>query len=173
QDESGRPEPDFVQNQQGSGPHEGSAYDTKTEVTFKGIVAHVKTGRSALYWLFRIKTLGLVKIREQEKQLLLKTDRGMVHIQLGPAAFLTDKKLEIRKGDSLEVTGSRVTTGKSQVVLAREIRKGDSAWTLRDARGQPLWSASQTRGRGWAKKEVILAVVIIKAAVTAAVLLAK
>lgn len=124
QDGPGRHEPGSVQRQQGPGPHEGPAYDTNSEATFKGTVADVKPGRSALHGLlFRIHTLGLGQMGVQEKQLLLKTDTGTVEIQLGPTAFLTEKKEEIRKGDTLEVTGSRVTIGESQVVLAREIRE--------------------------------------------------
>lgn len=146
-----------------------AAYDTKSEATFKGTVADVKTtGRSALYWLFRIHTLGQGQTGVQEKQLLLKTDTGTVQIQLGPTAFLTEKNVEIRKGDILEVTGSRVTIGESQVVLAREIRNGDDTWALRDATGQPLWSSVQ---RGfWTKKRVLVAVVVIKGVALATVL---
>jgi hypothetical protein len=158
--------PDSVQRR-----HEGPAYDTTSEATFKGTVADVKTGRSALYWLSRIHTLGLGHTGVQEKQLLLRTDTGTVEIHLGPTAFLTEKKVEIREGDTLEVSGSRVTIGESQVVLAREIRKGDSTWTLRDATGQPLWSSSQTEPRGfWTTKRVILAIVVVKVAALATVL---
>jgi hypothetical protein len=107
----------------------------------------------------------------QEKRLLLKTDIGKVEIRLGPTAFLTEKNVEIRKGDTLEVIGSRIPIGKSHVVLAREIRKGDNAWVLRDATGQPLWSSVSTEARGsWTKKKVLLAVVVIKVVALATVL---
>lgn len=77
-----------------------------------------------------------------ERQLALKTDTGTVEVRLGPPTFLTEQKVEIAKGDTIEVIGSRVTIGESQVVLAREIRKGDAAWTLRDNGGQPLWTTA-------------------------------
>jgi hypothetical protein len=155
----------------GPGPHERPAYDAKSEATFKGTVADVKTGRSALDRLIQIHTLGQGRTGGQEKQLLLKTDTGTAEIELGPTAFLNEKKVEIRKGDTLEVTGSRVTIGESHVVLAREIRKGDHVWTLRDAAGQPLWSSVRTEARGfWTTKRVLVAVVVIKVVALATVL---
>jgi hypothetical protein len=155
----------------GPGGHDGPAYDAKTEATFKGTVADVKTGRSALHRLIQIHTLGQVQTGVQEKQVLLNTDTGTVEIELGPTTFLNAKKVEIRKGDTLEVTGSRVAIGESHVVLAREIRNGDTAWTLRDATGQPLWSPVQTQARGfWTTKRILLAAVVVKVAALATVL---
>jgi hypothetical protein len=103
-------------------------------------------------------------------QLLLRTETGTIEMKLGPSAFLTEKQVKIQKGDALEVTGSRVTFGESHVVLAREIRKGDTMWTLRDAPGQPLWSPVQTERRGfWTKKKVLLAIIAAKVVAVATV----
>jgi hypothetical protein len=166
-----RHHPDSVQRRQGPVPHQGPAYDTTSEAAFKGTVAHVKTGRSGLYWLSRIHTLGMGHSGVQETQLLLKTDTVMVEIHLGPTAFLTERKVEIRKGDTLDVTGSRIMIGESQVVLAREIRKGDNAWTLRDSTGQPLWSSSRSEARGfWTTKRVLVAIAVVKVVALATVL---
>jgi hypothetical protein len=41
------------------------------------------------------------------------------------------------------VVGSKVTMAGQEVVIAREIKKGDQVLTLRDAKGVPLWA-----GRG-------------------------
>lgn len=110
----------FAQHRPGMhGPGSGPDYDTTSEATFTGTVEDVRTGRSALYWLSQIHTMGLGHKRVQEKQLLLKTETDTIQIHLGPTAFLTEKQVEIRKGDILEVTGSRVTIGESQLVLAR------------------------------------------------------
>jgi hypothetical protein len=146
-------------------------YDLKSETTVTGTVADVKGGRSALYWFSRIHTLGLGHMRAPEKRLLLRTDTEMVEIQLGPSVFLTNQKVEISDGDTLEVIGSRVTIGESQVVLARQLRKGDDTWALRDAAGQPLWNAGATERRGfWTTKKVLLTVVVIKVIALATVL---
>jgi hypothetical protein len=166
--------PSTVFAQHGPGMHRpdsGPAYDATSEATFRGTVADVKTGRSALHWFTQIHTLGLGHKRVQVRRLLLKTETDTVEIHLGPTAFLKEKKVEIRKGDTLEVTGSRVTIGDSHVVLAREIRRGDSAWALRDATGQPLWSVAQREARGfWTKTKVLLVVVAVKVALLATVL---
>ena len=80
--------------------------------------------------------------------------------------------MEIKKGDGLEVIGSRITVDQSQVVLAREIRKGDTAWTLRDATGQPLWSSVPTERRGfWTKKKVVLVTIVAAKVVALATVL--
>jgi hypothetical protein len=153
------------------GPQEHPAYETNTEARFRGTVADVKTGASALDGVVAVHTLGRRRTRAQEKRLLLKTDAGTVDIQLGPTAFLNAKKVEIKKGDTLEVTGSRVTIGESHVILAREIRKGANVWALRDATGRPLWSSARTQARGfWTTKRVLLAVVVIKVVALATVL---
>jgi hypothetical protein len=170
QDGAAGQEPGPVE-QQRSGTQEGPAYDAKSEATFKGTVADVKGGRSALYWFSRIHTLGLGHMRAADKQLLLKTDTETVEIHLGPTAFLTNQKVEISQGDTLEVTGSRVTIGESQIVLAREMRKGADTWMLRDAAGQPLWSSGPTEARGfWTTKKVLLTIVAIKVVALATVL---
>lgn len=71
----------------------------------------------------------------------------------------------------MEVTGSRATIGPAHVVLAREIRKADRTWTLRDATGQPLWVSAETEARGfWTTKRILLAVVVVKVALLATVL---
>jgi len=79
-----------------------------------------------------------------------------VRIYLGPTAFLSEKNIEIRKGDTLQVTVSHIAAGHAHVVLARELRKGAAAWALRDAAGQPLWSSSSTEPRRfWTGEESV------------------
>jgi hypothetical protein len=162
----------FAQHGPSSHAQEGPLYDPNTEVTFTGTVADVNTGRPGrLGWLMRVHTLGLGHSGTREMQLLVKTETETVQIHLGPTAFLKGKNVEIKEGDTLEVTGSRVTLGDPGVVLAREIRKGDNVWTLRDVTGQPLWSSVQTEMRGfWTKKKVLLTVVAVKVALLATVL---
>ena len=159
----GRHGPGPVRRQRGPGPHPGPAYDTNGEATFTGTVADVKTGGH---------TIGQGQSGVQETRILLKTDTGTVEIHLGPTAFLAERKVEITAGDTLEVTGSRVTIGESHVVVAREVRNSENAWTLRDATGQPLWSSFRTEVRGfWTTKRIVLAALAVKAAVVAALLL--
>lgn len=121
------------QQQQGPGQHPGGAtaapYDVKTEVRLTGTVVHVNAAAH-----------GSSAPAAQDGTLMLRTDSGTVDVQLAPAAFLAEKKVKIAKGDTVEAIGSRVTSGDSQILLAREIRKGSTSWTLRDAGGAPLWA---------------------------------
>jgi hypothetical protein len=166
--------PPIVWAQHGPGMHAarpGATYDPKSELTFKGAVTEVKTGRSVLYWITQIHTMGLGQRGRRDQQLLVKTDTGTVRVHLGPSGFLSEQKVDIRKGDAVEVTGSLVTIGDSHAVLAREIKKGDTAWNFRDATGQPLWSTAPPERRGfWTTKKVLIAAVAIKVALLATVL---
>jgi hypothetical protein len=73
----------------------------------------------------------------------LKTSADTLDVHLGPTAFLNEKKVAIAKGDTLMVVGCRVAVDDERVFIAKEVKKSDSVWTLRDAAGLPLW-----RGRG-------------------------
>jgi hypothetical protein len=53
--------------------------------------------------------------------------------------LLERTEIDVTKGDTIEISGARVTMGGRRVILAREIRKGDQTWTLRDADGRPRW----------------------------------
>lgn len=68
---------------------------------------------------------------------------GPVEVHVGPASFVTAKNVTFAKGDTLTVVGSKATIAGQEVLIAREITKGDQVLTLRDAKGLPLWA-----GRG-------------------------
>lgn len=115
----------------GSGPR----YDLTTEATVTGTVESVEQiagpggGRGR-------RGLG-------GTHLTVKASTETLEVHLGPTAFLNEKKLAIAKGDTLVIIGSRVTVDGDRVFIAKEVKKGDSTWILRDATGLPLW-----RGRG-------------------------
>jgi hypothetical protein len=76
---------------------------------------------------------------------MLKTSTETIRVNLGPSWFLTQEKYAFAKGEAVTVTGSRVKMDASEVVIAREIKKGTQTMTFRDAKGFPKWSG---RGRG-------------------------
>ncbi len=117
----------FAQRGMGRGPMH---YDAATEVTLSGTVDEVKQTQSPG------RGMGGV-------HLIFSTATGPLEVLLGPASFVSSKDFSFAKGDALTVTGSKITTAGQEVVVAREITKGDRTLTLRDARGFPLWS-----GRG-------------------------
>jgi DNA/RNA endonuclease YhcR with UshA esterase domain len=108
----------------------GGNYNPATEATLTGAVDEVKTMPSPG------KGGGGVHF-------MLNTGTGAMTVHVGPASFVSSKNFTFAKGDTLTVVGSKVTMEGEQVVIAREIKKGDQVLTLRDAKGFPLWS-----GRG-------------------------
>ena len=47
----------------------------------------------------------------------------------------------------MSVTGSKLTTGKGDVILAAEVKSGNKTVTLRDAQGVPVWRGQGKGGR--------------------------
>jgi hypothetical protein len=109
----------------------GGNYNPATEVTVTGTVESVENmpspGRGGG---------GL--------HLKLTAPSGPLEVHVGPSSFVASKNVTFAKGDTLKVVGSQVTMAGQEVVIAREITKGDQVLTLRDAKGFPLWSG---RGR--------------------------
>jgi hypothetical protein len=113
-------------------------YDTTTETTLKGTVEEVKTVSGMMGGGGRTGPQGMAMM--PGIHVMLKTDAETLEVHLGPSAFLKDQKIEIAKGDALEIVGSRVKIGESEALIAREVRKGQTSWTLRDASGRPRWA---------------------------------
>jgi hypothetical protein len=109
----------------------GGNYNPATETTLTGTVDSVKNlpspGRGGG---------GL--------HLVLTAPSGATEVHVGPASFVSSKNVTFAKGDALTVVGSKVTMDGHDVLIAREIKKGDQVLTLRHANGVPLWSG---RGR--------------------------
>lgn len=112
-------------------PHKGMAmYDKRAEVTVTGTVEEVRkmTGMS-----------GIAGSGMAGMHVMLKTDKETFEVHLGPVSYLKEQKVDLAKGDTIEVSGARMTMEGRRVIVAREITKGDRTWTLRDADGRPRW----------------------------------
>jgi hypothetical protein len=110
-------------------------YDVKTETTITGTVESVENITGAG---------GRGRRGMGGTHLALKTEKDSVAVHVGPTAYLAEKKITLGKGDRLEILGSRVTIDNETFLIARQIKKGDNTWMLRDASGRAAWSG---RGR--------------------------
>jgi len=100
-------------------------YDLQTEAKFKGTVEELKQPP---------------KGSEKEiTHLLVKNGTDTFDIYLGPKSFLDDMGMSFNKGDELAFTGSKVKQDGTDLILAREVVKGDNTFVLRDEKGGPVW----------------------------------
>jgi len=103
-----------------------AAYDPATETKMKGTVQELK-----------FPPKGSEK---EAAHLLLKSGDNTVDVYLAPRAFLEDMGSTLAKGDEVSVTGSKVKHDNGEMVLAREVVKGNDTLVLRDDKGKPVWN---------------------------------
>jgi hypothetical protein len=84
----------------------------------------------------------------QVQGLLLKTDMGNITVHLGPPAYVRKQGFNLKTGDYLEVTGSRVARDGQTLLLAAQVRKDGQTLKVRDEQGVPLWQEQDHGGRG-------------------------
>ena len=76
--------------------------------------------------------------------IVLKTDKEIIVVHLGPEWYIERQDMKLEKGDTIEVKGSRITFEGKPVLIAAECNKGDTVLILRDSAGIPAWA-------GWRK----------------------
>ena len=101
-------------------------YDVATETTLKGTIAEVK----------QIET----DKGDPAIHLLLQAGDQVLEVYLCPNAFLKEMEMGFAQGDQIQVTGSKVKVNDTEVVLAREVSKGNDTLVLRDKKGAPVWA---------------------------------
>jgi hypothetical protein len=114
----------------GKGPGPMFRYDPSTETTINGTIEAVKT---------------LDTMCQAGTHLMLKTDKGNVEVGLGPSKFLADQKLDLKKGDQVQVIGAKANTRLGEMFMARQITSGGKTVTLRDEKGMPAWQRGMCR----------------------------
>lgn len=100
-------------------------YDAATETKMKGTVEDLKLPE---------------KGHEKEiVHLVMKNGDQTVDVYLCPKSFIDDMGVTFTKGDEISFTGSKITVGGAEMMLAREIVKGQDTLVLRDDKGKPVW----------------------------------
>jgi len=104
----------------------GPKYDLQTEAKIKGTIEEVQ-----------LPPKGNEK---QSVHLLLKSGTDTTDVYLCPKSFMDEMGMDFTKGDEITLTGSKVKQGETDLVLAREVAKGNNTFVLRDAKGGPVWN---------------------------------
>ena len=99
-------------------------YDSQTETTVKGTVEELKLPAKA----------------NEIAHLMVKSGAETFDVYLCPKSFLDDVSLSFTKGEEIAVTGSKVKLDEADMVLAREVAKGNDTVMLRDPKGVPVWN---------------------------------
>ncbi|MCU1295826.1 MAG: hypothetical protein JWO91_104 [Acidobacteriaceae bacterium] len=100
-------------------------YDPQSEAKMKGTVDEVK-----------FPPKGSEK---DAAHLMVKNGADLVDIYLCPKSFLDDMGVTFSKGDEIALTGSKIKAEGADLVLAREVIKGNDTVVLRDEKGNPVW----------------------------------
>ena len=114
---------------QKSQPPSPPKYDLRTETKMKATVEEVK-----------LPPKGSEK---EVAYLLVKGETDSVDVYLCPKSFFDDMGMSFNKGDEVALTGSRVKHGEADIVLAREVVKGNDTFVLRDEKGNPVWTSQR------------------------------
>ena len=101
-------------------------YDVSTESKMKGVVEEIN-----------LPPKGSEK---EAIHLIVKGDAQAVDIYLCPESFLKDMGVTFNKGDDLGFTTSKVKQNGADLLLAREVVKGNETLVLRDDKGVPVWT---------------------------------
>jgi hypothetical protein len=111
----------------------GMMYNPATETTVKGTVESLDQGTQGM-----MMKMGM----GMGTHLTVKTAEGDKQVMLGPSQFIANKGFAFAKGDQIEITGSKVTMGGNEYLVAREVIKDGKTLMLRDKTGKPEWSGA-------------------------------
>jgi len=118
--------------QRGKGQMQGMPrYDTATEVTLPGTITKVETHTGRMGW--------------NGTHLVVNFDAETLTVHVGPTDYLEQQAFSFETGDQIEVTGSRIKLEGTEVLIAREIKKGEKVLRLRNSQGIPAWSRNRWR----------------------------
>lgn len=76
--------------------------------------------------------------------LLLRTNRETLPVNLGPVWNLDELSINLKRGERITVRGSRIMAGGRPAIIAASVSVGASTVTLRDSTGSPAWVGAET-----------------------------
>lgn len=106
--------------------HRVSVYSTSNEGILQGVVQDVQE--------FYCPISG-----DEGTHILLKTEDGTLQVHIAPTRFLRDKNLSFRKGDQIQVVGSRIIYNGHEALIARTVTRGNETMAFREPNGKSMW----------------------------------
>lgn len=100
-------------------------YDPKTETKLDGTLEEVK--------LLDFAT------RKDFVELVVKSGDIKVVVYVCPKPFQDEMGITFAKGDAITITGAKIKQEESDVILARQLVKGQDTLLFRDDKGNPVW----------------------------------
>jgi hypothetical protein len=101
-------------------------YDSHTETKTKGIVDEIKE--------FPLANKRVIT------EVTIKSGSDTFRVLLCPKSFQDEMGVNFSKGDEISLTGSKVKLEDADVILGREVVKGNDTLLLRDDKGNPVWT---------------------------------
>jgi len=101
-------------------------YDLTTETKMKGTVQELKLPEKGS--------------EKEGARMTVKSGADTLDVYLCPKSFLEDMGSTLAKGDEISLTGSKVKQDGADMILAREVVKGNDTLVLRDDKGKPVWN---------------------------------
>ena len=110
-----------------------------------GRMYNPQTGEAITGEVVSVDKITPIKGMSYGIHIVVKTDKEMIAVHLGPGWYIENQDVEIAPEDKIEVRGSRITFEGKPALIAAEVKKGDEVLTLRDANGVPVWSGWRRR----------------------------
>ena len=101
-------------------------YDAAAEMKFKGVVEEVKDRECPI-------SGGM------GSHFTIKVDGTLMEVHIAPTKFVKSYEVAFQKGDTVEITGTKVVFEGADAILAREIKRGNDDFVFRDPQGKPIW----------------------------------
>ena len=83
---------------------------------------------------------GPVKGQSYAIHLLVRTDKGLQAVHVGPGWYFDRHKISYAQDDHIKVNGSAVVFEGEDLIIAKEITRGTEVLTIRDDTGCPMWA---------------------------------
>lgn len=137
----------FLFSQPGRGLNQSEItklYNTATEMAVEGKIAKVEVADSG-YGRFPAVMVDL------------KTKDETLKVYIAPNWYLTNEKINLKKDQSITVTGSKVNHNDQPLIITRTMKYDGKEITFRDSKGVPVWAGKAMgpgAGRGKGKRRL-------------------